>query len=180
MATTGKTFKYKGFVCYWNKEEEHYEIYTKEEWSYGKGNRYPEWDAGSVEECKEWIDGYWEDNEKYYGENNKKNGVKIVKESIEPAEEISIGSPYPEIKQDLMDIILMMTQSERATIKEYMNLIDNCAHSIDYETQQIFNEIIADEQQHVLLLTRLSEKLVSNRYQSVDVEDNLEYVENIE
>ena len=25
-----KTFKYKGFVCYWNKEEERYELYSKE------------------------------------------------------------------------------------------------------------------------------------------------------
>lgn len=36
-----KTFKYKGFVCYWNKEEERYELYSKEEWGYGKGYRTP-------------------------------------------------------------------------------------------------------------------------------------------
>ena len=35
-----KTFKYKGFVCYWNKEER-YELYSKEEWGYGKGYRTP-------------------------------------------------------------------------------------------------------------------------------------------
>ena len=58
-----KTFKYKGFVCYWNKEEERYELYSKEEWGYGKGYRTPEWDAGTVDECKEWIDGYWEDED---------------------------------------------------------------------------------------------------------------------
>lgn len=42
-----KTFKYKGFVCYWNKEER-YELYSKEEWGYGKGYRTPEQDAGTV------------------------------------------------------------------------------------------------------------------------------------
>lgn len=65
-----KTFKYKGFVCYWDKEKECYDLYTKEEWGYGKGYRTPEWeDVSGIDECKEWVDGYWEDNKQYYGMN---------------------------------------------------------------------------------------------------------------
>ena len=31
-------------------------LYSKEEWGYGKGYRTPEWDAGTVEECKDYIE----------------------------------------------------------------------------------------------------------------------------
>jgi hypothetical protein len=32
-----------------------YLVFTKEEYSYGEGLRYPEFDAGSVKECEDFI-----------------------------------------------------------------------------------------------------------------------------
>jgi hypothetical protein len=47
--------QHKGHVIALDKEGR-YQIFTKEEYAYGEGMRYPEWDAGSVEEAVQWIE----------------------------------------------------------------------------------------------------------------------------
>lgn len=54
---TSKVKQYKGFKIVMNHEER-YDIFTKEEYSYGKGYRSAEHDAGSIEEAMEYIDCY--------------------------------------------------------------------------------------------------------------------------
>jgi hypothetical protein len=49
--------KYKGFVIAL-KPDGYYDIYTKEEWSYGHGMRYPEHEAGTIQEARDFIDSY--------------------------------------------------------------------------------------------------------------------------
>lgn len=48
---------YKGFKIKQEKDGRFY-IYTNDEWSYGKGLRYSEHDACTLEEAKEFIDSY--------------------------------------------------------------------------------------------------------------------------
>jgi hypothetical protein len=52
-----KVKQYKGFVIALDKEG-FYHIFTKEEWSYGKGCRYPEHEAGNMQEALDFIDSY--------------------------------------------------------------------------------------------------------------------------
>jgi hypothetical protein len=52
-----KVKQYKGFVIALDKEG-FYHIFTKEEWSYGNGLRYPEHEAGSISEAIDFIDSY--------------------------------------------------------------------------------------------------------------------------
>ena len=52
-----KIKQYKNYVIAYDKDSNNYCLFTKEEWSYGEGMRYPEWDScGSVAECEEFID----------------------------------------------------------------------------------------------------------------------------
>lgn len=48
---------YKGFKIQ-EVEPGLFFLFTAEEWAYGKGYRYPEHEAGSIEEAKEFIDCY--------------------------------------------------------------------------------------------------------------------------
>lgn len=60
-----KRFNYRGFVV--NFEEGSFKLYTRDEWSYGKGYRYPEWETDNEDEAREWIDSYhMEDVEERY------------------------------------------------------------------------------------------------------------------
>lgn len=52
-----KVKQYKNFIIALDKEG-FYHIFTKEEWSYGKGYRYPEHEAGSLQEAIDFIDSY--------------------------------------------------------------------------------------------------------------------------
>lgn len=52
-----KIKQYKGFVIAQDKEGILH-IFTKEEWSYGNGCRYPEHEAGTVQEAIDFIDSY--------------------------------------------------------------------------------------------------------------------------
>lgn len=52
-----KTEKHKGFTLGYKSENE-IEIYTKEEWSQGRGYRYPEHEAGTKEEAIDFIESY--------------------------------------------------------------------------------------------------------------------------
>jgi hypothetical protein len=52
-----KVKQYKGFVIAIDKEG-FYQIFTKDEWSYGAGCRYPEHEAGTMKEAMEFIDSY--------------------------------------------------------------------------------------------------------------------------
>ena len=282
-----KTFKYKGFVCYWNKEEERYELYSKEEWGYGKGYRTPEWDAGTVDECKEWIDGYWEDEDteiteavdfkhdpnwegnaedfdeafenkyfpkikpkkvwtykdkyfcfdngilyliyknedemkavggyakapwrvmdsinlsteeweedpqywmsKYAGDIDAEGDALVqdflkyeVKESRklnenEEAAPMVVGTEYVTTGegQDALDGILYLIQQERGTIKSYLSAVDTMVPMLNYDELQIINEIIADEQQHVKLLSKLYDNLAQDRYKDLPKEEEEEIV----
>jgi hypothetical protein len=53
-----KVKQYKGFVFAESKEDEMIHIYTKEEWSYGKGCRYEEHEAGNIQEAIDFVDSY--------------------------------------------------------------------------------------------------------------------------
>lgn len=52
-----KVKTYKGFIIA-EDHEKRYQLYTKEEWSYGSGMRYAEHDVCSIKEGCEWIDDY--------------------------------------------------------------------------------------------------------------------------
>jgi len=52
-----KTISYKGFKIV-EGDDGRYDIFTNEEYSYGKGYRTPEFDVGSIEEAKHFIDCY--------------------------------------------------------------------------------------------------------------------------
>jgi hypothetical protein len=52
-----KVKTYKGFVITKNQSNE-YQVFTKEEWSYGDGYRTAEFDCCSEKECIENIDSY--------------------------------------------------------------------------------------------------------------------------
>lgn len=53
-----KVKMYKGYVIAVNKEGTQYQVFTKEEWSYGEGFRYPEFDdCASIKEAIENIMG---------------------------------------------------------------------------------------------------------------------------
>jgi hypothetical protein len=53
-----KSFKYKKWLCEWDKEWQRYILYTPEEQEQPVGYRYPEWDCETVELAKEFIDSY--------------------------------------------------------------------------------------------------------------------------
>lgn len=55
-----KVTQYKNFKIQEVKgdTQTEFHVYTNEEWSYGKGFRYAEWEAGTIEEAKEFIDSY--------------------------------------------------------------------------------------------------------------------------
>lgn len=61
-APKGRTTTYKGFKI---KEQLDittqrpiFMVYTKEEWAYGHGFRFPEWEACSMQEARDFIDNY--------------------------------------------------------------------------------------------------------------------------
>ncbi|MGG0794796.1 hypothetical protein ABE137_12420 [Brevibacillus laterosporus] len=47
---------YKGFKI--KKVENDFVVYTADEWIYGEGFRYPEHEAGTLQEAKDFIDSY--------------------------------------------------------------------------------------------------------------------------
>lgn len=52
-----KVINYKGFKIQETNENMFY-IFTLDEWAYGNGLRSYEWEAGTIEEAREFIDGY--------------------------------------------------------------------------------------------------------------------------
>jgi hypothetical protein len=52
-----KVKQYKGFIIALDQESR-YQLFTKDEWSYGKGMRYAEHDTCTLDEAKEFIDCY--------------------------------------------------------------------------------------------------------------------------
>lgn len=52
-----KVKTYKGFVIGLDSNGR-YQLYTKDEWSYGKGYRYAEHDTCTLDEAKQFIDSY--------------------------------------------------------------------------------------------------------------------------
>jgi hypothetical protein len=52
-----KVKAYKGFIIALDKEGR-YQLFTKDEWSYGNGCRYPEHDTCTIAEALEFIDSY--------------------------------------------------------------------------------------------------------------------------
>lgn len=53
-----KSFKYKRWLCEWNEAEQLYYLYTPDEQEQPKGFRYPEYEAQSEKEAKEFISNY--------------------------------------------------------------------------------------------------------------------------
>lgn len=61
-APAKKPVTYKGFKIL-EENDQHsdgtvFNVYTKDEWSYGKGFRMVEWEAGTMQEAKDFIDSY--------------------------------------------------------------------------------------------------------------------------
>lgn len=50
------TWRYKGHVIKWNKESQRWDIYTRDEWSYGRGLRYPDWEGDTKQAVTNWLD----------------------------------------------------------------------------------------------------------------------------
>ena len=57
-AIADKTFRYKGWLCEWNKEQMQYELYTPDELEQPRGFRNIETELATVEYCKQFIDNY--------------------------------------------------------------------------------------------------------------------------
>lgn len=74
-------FRYRGYVVA-PSEDGTYDIYTREEWSYGKGYRYPEWNVGSPQEAKEFIDSSLDEGL----QGSKSSRGKRVREGTEVAD----------------------------------------------------------------------------------------------
>lgn len=55
-----KHCQYKGFV-FAVDHGGYFHIFTKDEWSYGEGCRYPEHEAGDIQEAKDFVDSYGDD-----------------------------------------------------------------------------------------------------------------------
>ncbi|MDR0578986.1 MAG: hypothetical protein LBG21_00065 [Campylobacteraceae bacterium] len=53
-----KTFKYKKWLCKWDKKEQTYVLFTPEEMEQPAWFRYPEFECATAEQCKEFIDSY--------------------------------------------------------------------------------------------------------------------------
>ncbi|MCY9056091.1 hypothetical protein MOE90_20860 [Bacillus spizizenii] len=51
-----KIKRYKGFVIAQEKGVIH--VFTKDEWAYGEGCRYAEWECDSMQEAIDFIDSY--------------------------------------------------------------------------------------------------------------------------
>lgn len=49
---------YKGFVLAYRHDGENIDLYTKDEWSQGKGYRYVEHEVQSKQEAMDFIDSY--------------------------------------------------------------------------------------------------------------------------
>lgn len=76
---------YRGYVIAKDRDDDSYKVYTKDEYSFGNGYRYPEYDdIETVEIAKELIDGLISDND--------------IEEATEPS---NIG----QYKRDSLDII---------------------------------------------------------------------------
>jgi hypothetical protein len=52
-----KVTSYKGWKIQQVGEND-FRVFTADEWSYGEGFRYPEWEAGTIQEAKDFIDCY--------------------------------------------------------------------------------------------------------------------------
>ena len=52
-----KVKQHKGFVIAADKSGVLH-VYTKDEWSYGEGCRYPEWDCDHMQEAIDFIESY--------------------------------------------------------------------------------------------------------------------------
>ncbi|MGV6935970.1 hypothetical protein ACWA2B_10690 [Paenibacillus sp. CMM36] len=59
---TTKVTQYKGFKVHETQDiamgSPLFVVYTPEEWAYGKGIRSYEWEASTMQEAKDFIDGY--------------------------------------------------------------------------------------------------------------------------
>jgi hypothetical protein len=54
-----KIKQYKGFVIAESKNTDYtFHVFTKDEWSYGAGCRYSEWECDTMQECINFIDSY--------------------------------------------------------------------------------------------------------------------------
>lgn len=57
-----KPITYKAFKIREEKDKHSdrnvFVVYTKDEWEQGEGYRYPEWEAGNMQEAKDFIDSY--------------------------------------------------------------------------------------------------------------------------
>lgn len=52
-----KIKQYKGFVIAQDKKEV-FHVFTKDEWAFGEGCRYAEWECDNMQEAIDFIDSY--------------------------------------------------------------------------------------------------------------------------
>lgn len=57
MKDVNKICVYQGLVIAKNPDSLYF-VFTKEEWAFGEGMRYPEWECENVEEAMDFIDSY--------------------------------------------------------------------------------------------------------------------------
>ena len=57
-AEVNKTFKYKQWLCEWNKETQSYNLYTPDELEQPKSFREPDIELSTIKFCKQHIDNY--------------------------------------------------------------------------------------------------------------------------
>lgn len=53
-----KSFQYKKWFCEWSEIDKVFSLYTPDEMEQPKGFRYPETEAQSIAEAKEFINNY--------------------------------------------------------------------------------------------------------------------------
>ena len=84
---------------------------------------------------------------------------------------VGVECPPTDGKEDVLDSILRLIQDEREAIKGYLLAVDSAMPIFSYENVQIINEIIADEQQHIKLLSKMYDNLAQERYKNLEHED---------
>jgi hypothetical protein len=71
-----KSFRYKNWLCEWDKSGQAYILYTPAELEQPRGFRYPETECETVQMCKEFIDSYSDEQKttKYFKPQFGHNG----------------------------------------------------------------------------------------------------------
>ena len=122
--------------------------------------------AGEVDEESSNLIG---DYLKYEFKESRQLKINRLTENDVPM--VGVECPPTDGKEDVLDSILRLIQDEREAIKGYLLAVDSAMPIFSYENVQIINEIIADEQQHIKLLSKMYDNLAQERYKNLEHED---------